>query len=294
MHTRAIGFRGVIANLIIPFDESGYVVWDRVRSEAELLCNSDVDGLCVGGFMSETEGSSAEELFRLCETVSDVVDKPVVAMIYPDSQPEASELVCAVASGGAEAVFVAQPHYLCQPNLEGLIEMFGSLRSLTNVPVLLANCQRSAMLSVENMFALVRDRVIDGILVGGEGAHLLVDLLCLHLDVPVFSAIEDLHYVNLLMGAEGMVSDMAAAFPELMTAMYRAYREGKHDEAREHHERLVRLWRVLEHPSEQRARMRKALEARGRHAGEPRSPYNIAAGDAYQSVHGALVREGVC
>jgi 4-hydroxy-tetrahydrodipicolinate synthase len=293
MGTRSGPFQGVIASIITPFTADGTVAWEDLTRETELLSGSAVDALCVGGFMSETEGSTPEELGRLCEAVSRHAKKPVVAMIYPDSQPEAGEMARAVDAGGVQAIFVAQPHYLCQPGLDGLMEMLAALRNETRLPVLLANCQRNAMVDARTMEQLVRAGAIDGILLGGDGAHLMVDLICLQLNVPVLSAMEDLHYVSLLLGARGIVSDLAAVFPGEMAALYRAWREGKYDDARLCHERLVRLWRAVEHPSEQRTRIRAALTGQGRNVGEARSPYNLASVDTAREVQAAIEREGL-
>ena len=293
MATRSGPFQGVIASIITPFTADGTVAWEELTRETELLSGSRVDALCVGGLMSETEGSTPEELGRLCEAVSRHAKKPVVAMIYPDSQPEAAELARAVVAGGVQAIFVAQPHYLCQPGVHGLTEMLAELRNETRRPVLLANCQRNAMVDVQTMEQLVRAGAIDGILLGGDGAHLMVDLMCLRLNVPVLSAMEDLHYVSLLLGARGIVSDLAAVFPGEMAALYHAWREGRYDEARLFHERLVRLWRALEHPSEQRTRLRAALTGQGRNVGEARSPYNLASVHTAREVRAAIEREGL-
>jgi len=104
---------------------------------------------------------------------------------------------------------------------------------------------------------------------------------------------EDLHYVSLLLGARGIVSDLAAVFPGEMAALYRAWREGRYDEARLFHERLVRLWRAFEHPSEQRTRLRAALTGQGRKVGEARSPYNFASVHTAREVRAAIEREGL-
>src|SRR5262249_8632229 len=219
--------------------------------------------------------------------------KPVVAMIYPDTQPEAAELARAVETGGVQALFVAQPHYLCQPGPVGLTEMFADLRNQTRLPVLLANCQRNAMVDVASMERLIQTRVVDGILLGGDGAHLMVDLLCLRLNVPVLSAMEDLHYVSLLLGACGIVSDLASVFPVETAALYRVWRAGNYDGARTCHERLVRLWRAVDHPSEQRARLRSPLAGMGRNLGRARSPYNLASVDISRQIRAAIEREGL-
>lgn len=293
MGTRSGPFQGVIASVITPFNADGTVAWDELDRETELLSGSPVDALCVGGLMSETEGSTPEELGRMCAAVSRRATKPVVAMIYPDTQPEAAELARAVDAGGVQALFVAQPHYLCQPDPVGLEEMFADLRNETRLPVLLANCQKNAMVDLRTMERLIQAGVVDGVLLGGDGAHLMVDLLCLQLNIPVLSAMEDLHYMSLLLGACGIVSDLASVFPAETAALYRAWRSGNYDGARTFHERLVRLWRAVDHPSEQRARLRSALTAQGRKVGEARSPYNLASVDISRQVRTVIEREGL-
>jgi 4-hydroxy-tetrahydrodipicolinate synthase len=291
MHTRRVPLKGVIAGVVTPFDSEGSVNWDELRHVAESLSASDADAICIGGFAGQMEGATPEEIFRLCDIVSRSGNKPLAAIIYPDTDSEAIDLIHAVESGGACAIFIAQPHYLSQPDPRGLIDMFARFRGQTRLPILLSNCQKAAMIPVELMTSMVSEGVVDGILIGGDGIHQIVDLLGLHLEVPVFSAIEDLHYVCLLLGAHGFISELAAAFPSEMADMYRAHTEGDHQRARACHERFARLWRALEHPSEQRARMRCVLNAIGGHPGRPRSPYNIGPRDEFPEVYAALERE---
>jgi 4-hydroxy-tetrahydrodipicolinate synthase len=276
---------------VTPFRDDGAVNWDELERIAEDLSGTQVDGFCTGGFTGQMEGATADEIFRLCEILNRRSTKPLAAIIYPDSDVEAIDLIQAVESGGGRTIFLAQPHYLSQPDSTGLIAMFARLRGETSLPLLLANCLRNAMLPVETMTALVQEGAVDGVLVAGDGIHQLVDLLCLHLPVPVFSAIEDLNYVCLLLGVEGVVSELAAAFPNDMAGMYRLYRERDYEGARSYHDRFARLWRTLDHPSEQRARMRSVFRALGSDVGEARSPYNIAPVDGFAHIRIVLERE---
>lgn len=284
---------GVIAGIITPFAADGSVALEELREETAVLSRSPVDSLCVGSLLGDLEGAPPEEFFSVCEMVCRHSRKPVMAMIAPDSRPEAIELARAAESGGVRALLVAQPHYLCQPDPEGFSEMLARLRRETRLTLLLANCQRNAMIGLAAMRQLIGDGAVDGVLLGGDGAHLMVDLLCARPAVPVLSAMEDLHYVNLLLGASGIVSDLAAVCPGEAAGLYRAFREGNHDRARLCHERLVRLWRVFDHPSEQRARLRSALMSQGRKVGPPRSPYNVSCLDSQGEIRAAIDREGI-
>jgi 4-hydroxy-tetrahydrodipicolinate synthase len=294
MAPQPFSLRGVIPNLITPFNQDGEIVWDAVAREAQFLDRAGVDAICVGGCLSEVSGSPPEELFQLCEAVGKATAKPVIAAIFPDSEPEALELMEAVSRGGARAVVVAQPHYLFQPDPLALIAMFGRFRAMSEIPVMLGNFLSSAQLDLGIIAELVRQDLIQGIVQGGGNAHLLVDLLRMHPRAPVFSGVEDLQYVWLMLGADGMLSDLAALAPVECVELYKDVLAGNHQQARRRHERLLRVWRVLEHPVELLSRVRFALLAQGRSAGMPRSPYSLVLGEsAVAQVQAVLQREGI-
>jgi 4-hydroxy-tetrahydrodipicolinate synthase len=113
------------------------------------------------------------------------------------------------------------------------------------------------------------------------------------LGVPVYSGIEDLHYVALVLSAHGIVSNLASVFPDDCVALYAAVQSQDQVKARKIHERLVRLWRTLSAGTEQEARLRCALAARGRSVGSAKSPYGKMAPETTQQIHSLLAKEGV-
>lgn len=283
---------GVIAAIVTPFLAGGGTDLDCLRMEADVLDESPADGICVGGVLGDSAGMDAGELFVICEAVRARTHKPLLSMIFPDTESEAIEMAQAVVSAGASAIFLAQPHYLCQPEPDLLAHTFAAVRRQTGVPLLLANCVPASMVSLAGIEVLIRERAVDGILQGCD-IHLLVDLLGLHTGLPVYSAIEDLHYVALMLGAAGIVSDFATAFPSEVADLYKACREGRSEAARGRHETLTRIWRALDHPVERRLRLRAALAAMGRDVGAPAAPYDLREYDLNGEVRAALVAEGL-
>jgi len=288
-----LSVRGVIPNLIIPFAQDGDVLMDVVGRETAYLDRTGVDAISIGAFNSETAGSTPEELFRICETARRYTQKPLFATILPDSEPEAGELLDAVLNAGANAVLIAQPHYLFQPDGVSLVKMFERLRSRTSSPILLANLLTSAPVDLATMTQMVDSSIVDGILQAGGDAHQLVDLLSLHPGVPVFSGMEDIHFIALLLGGAGLISGLATVFPNECVALYQDFKKKNYEGAREKHERLLRLWHALDHPVEQLSRVRVALAAQGRDVGPPRSPYSIIGEESSLEVKRVLIREGV-
>jgi 4-hydroxy-tetrahydrodipicolinate synthase len=142
------------------------------------------------------------------------------------------------------------------------------------------------------MRALIAQKLADGVLESAD-IHGLVDLLCLGLDVPVYSGVEDLHYVAFLLGAAGVISDFATVCPAELFELYSAVDEGDHASARRNHERLLRLWRTLDCGVEREARIRSALIAQGRMVGPAPSPYHELPLEVGRQIRSALREEGI-
>src|SRR3984957_10875853 len=283
---------GVIASVVVPFAPNGEIDADQLRAEVGLLEESGVDGICVGGLLSGLAGARPDELHSLTATIRRASRKTLFAMVFPDVTMEALEMTRAVADGGAEAILVAQPHYLCQPGEAGLLEMFAELKKSVSCPLLLADCFPEAKVDLKTTKTLISKRLVDGVLQAAD-VHYLVDLLCTHPRVPVYSGIEDLHYMAFMLGAHGAISDLAAAFPAELSDVYRSFQADMHEDARRHHERLVRLWHVLSLTAEREARLRSALIAQGRKVGSAPSPYGELRTEVAREIASVLQTEGL-
>jgi 4-hydroxy-tetrahydrodipicolinate synthase len=283
---------GIIADIVVPHTTTEELDLDRLRKEVRVLDESGVHAVCIGGVLGGMIGATPAELSLLCTTVRRSTRKPVFATLFPDASPECFEMVRAVDQAGADAILIAQPHYLAQPGTHALEEMFAEIREATGRPVLVADCLPGSMLGVQPIRTLVEKRLVDGVLQAAD-IHFLVDLLCLRLDVPVYSGVEDLHFPALVLGAHGVISNLASGFPRECASLYAAVHKGNYAEARAMHERLVRAWRALSAGTEREARLRVALDARGRPVGPARSPYGKLSRKAAQHIRSVLKKESL-
>jgi dihydrodipicolinate synthase/N-acetylneuraminate lyase len=126
----------------------------------------------------------------------------------------------------------------------------------------------------------------------GCDAHVLADLLSTSPRLPVLAGLDDLMYVALLLGAECIVSSLAALFPEECIRLYHSVLRSEHDAARRIHERTVRLWRALDDPAEFAARMKYTSNALHRPIGIARSPYDVLRNASQARLVRALAAEG--
>jgi 4-hydroxy-tetrahydrodipicolinate synthase len=284
--------RGVIADVVVPYSGTEEPDLDRLATEVRLLDANGVDGLCLGNVLGGTIGATATELSSLCAVMRRASRKSIFVILFPDVFPEGLDMVRAVDEAGADVILAAQPHYLAQPGIEGLEEMFAAFREATDLPLLVADCLPGSILGVAPIRRLVEKRLVDGVLEGAD-IHVLVDLLCLDLGVPIYSSVEDLHFSALVLGAYGMISNLATAFPGECIALYESVRDRDYANARRIHERLLRLWRALHMGTEHEARLRIAMSAVNRPVGAARSPYNKIPEHAIQQVRRVMEKEGV-
>lgn len=283
---------GVIADVVVPYSKTEEPDLDRLAAEVKFLDANGVDGFCLGSVLGGTIGATATELASLCSVMRRASRKTIFVMLFPDASPEGLEMVRAVDEAGADVILAAQPHYLAQPGIEGLEEMFAAFREVTGLPLLVADCLPNSILGVAPIRRLVERRLVDGIFEGAD-IHVLVDLLCLDLDVPIYSGVEDLHFPALVLGASGIISNLATAFPRECVALCELTRGRDYANARKIHERLVRLWRALSLGTEGEARLRAAMSAANRPVGAARSPYNKIPKAAMQQVRRVMEKEGV-
>jgi 4-hydroxy-tetrahydrodipicolinate synthase len=292
MTIKAVPVRGVIADVVIPYATDEGVDWDCLKREVRLLTDCGVHALSLGGTLGGTLGATADELALLCGEVKRSSKAAVFAIVFPDAMPEALEMVRAVNDAGVDVIAVAQPHYLSQPGTEGVMEMFADLKRTTNRPLIIADCLTGSPLGVHAIRALITKKVADGVLESAD-MHVLVDLLCLDLGVPVYSGVEDLHYLAFIMGADGIISDFATVCPAELLELYTAVQKRDYAVARTTHERLVRLWRSLNCGVEQEARVRSALAAQGRRVGSARRPYRELPSGVGNQISTVLQEEGI-
>jgi 4-hydroxy-tetrahydrodipicolinate synthase len=292
MPRKLVSVRGVIADVVVPYATNEVIDWDCLKREVRLLSDCGVHGLSIGGALGGTLGAIPDELALLCGEVKRSSKAPVFAIVFPDAMPEAVEMVRAVNGAGADVIAVAQPHYLSQPGADGILEMFADLRRITNRPLMIADCLSAAPLGVRAIEALITKNLADAVLESAD-IHVLVDLLCLDLGVPIYSGVEDLHYLAFILGAQGIVSDFACVCPSELLELYTAVQERDYASAKTTHERLVRLWRSLNWGVEQEARIRSALTSQGRRVGPARSPYHELPPGVGKQISTALQEQGI-
>ena len=127
----------------------------------------------------------------------------------------------------------------------------------------------------------------------GGDIHKLADLLKMnHGRLQIFTAVDDLLFPSFLLGAEGAIAAILTVLPELSVQLWDACNEGRYDDARSIHERMLPVWRAIHAPN-MSARTKTALELQGRKVGQARHPILPVTEDERQLIASALNEAGV-
>jgi 4-hydroxy-tetrahydrodipicolinate synthase len=286
---------GVIPPMITPFADDDSIDREKLKAETEYLLQAGAAGLVVGGSTGEGAGMSEQELYAAVATVMETVDGrvPVLGGVIADTSEEAVRLGLAAKRAGAAALQVPPPHFHFVVTPEVLASYYRAITDATGLPLIIYNVIPWAQVAIQSMDRLLTGNpAIMGVKQSGGNMHALADLLAyLRGRLRIYSAIDDLVYPSLALGADGTISGTSSVFPYETVEMYRAVRAGEFARALELHNRLVPVWRSLDGPHFP-SRVKYAMALMGRPTGRPRSPFTWPSGDDARRIEEALAHGG--
>lgn len=267
---------GIVPPMTTPFNADGTVDAVAFREEVQYLIQVGVHGLAVGGSTGEGQTLSDEELWSLAEIAVREAEGlvPVVAGIIVDSTRQAIARGKTLRGLGVAALQVTPVHYLFSPDDVGMYEYYAAIASETELPVLIYNVVPWTYISPTLLTRMITQiKGVVGVKQSGGDLHALAELLVRlkGKEGVVMAAVDDLLYPSFCLGAHGAIAAILTAVPRLCLELWGAVKEGWHRDAREIHERLLRIWMAINGPNLP-ARVKTAMRLQGRAAGLPRAP----------------------
>lgn len=284
---------GIMPPMVTPFTRDEALDEKDLRSEINFLIKAGVHGLVTTGSTGEGVTLSEDEHRRVFEiTVEETKGRvPVLCGIVPDSTRQAVHLGKLAKAAGAAALQVTPTHYF-PPKPEGIIDYYQRIAGEVGLPVLIYNIVQTVPLSAELVAKLAEIDGVIGIKQSVGGLNTLADILRLTpKDFIVFSAVNDLLFPSLVLGAKGAVTALNTILPEPSLKLYQAVREKRYDEALAIHNRLLPVVRAAYAPNFP-AGIKEALNLLGRPGGFPRSPMLPCTEEERERIQAALKEAG--
>jgi 4-hydroxy-tetrahydrodipicolinate synthase len=245
--------KGCLIPLVTPFDIRGKVDEPALRRLVNYLIEEQAaDALVPCGTTGESPTLSHEEHIRVIEVVAEEVDGrvPVIAGTGSNSTREAIELTQAAERIGVQGTLQVSPYYN-RPSQEGIYEHFRAVAESTSLPIILYNIPFRTGRNVE-VSTVLRLAEIDNIVGIKEASGDILQVSSIleetrkrELNFHVYSGEDAVTFLVLCLGGHGCVAAVGHVLGKELSQMCRLVWEGKLEEAREIHYRILPLVRAL-------------------------------------------------
>ncbi|HSQ23618.1 MAG TPA: 4-hydroxy-tetrahydrodipicolinate synthase [Pyrinomonadaceae bacterium] len=242
--------RGCATALVTPFRADGAFDEDRMRALVERQIDGGVRLLVPCGTTGESATMTEEEDARVIATTIDVARgrAKVIAGAGSNSTASAIEYSQRARDLGADAVLQVAPWYN-KPTQEGLYAHFSAIaNAVPEMPVMLYNVpgRTSSNIAAPTTLRLARDceNIVAIKEASGNFSQIMEILSERPTNFSVLSGDDAVTLPLIALGGEGIVSVASNEIPDLMSQMTNFALEGKWDEARELHYRILPLMEV--------------------------------------------------
>jgi 4-hydroxy-tetrahydrodipicolinate synthase len=242
--------RGCATALVTPFTAAGAIDEDRLRALVERQIAGGVELLVPCGTTGESATMTEEEDRRVIAITVEVARgrARVIAGTGSNSTAAAIEYAERARELGADAMLQVAPWYN-KPTQEGLYAHFRAIaEAIPDLPIMLYNVpgRTSSNIAAQTTLRLARD--CENVVAVKEASGNLSQIMEILRERPAgFSVLSGDDAVTLpliALGAEGIVSVASNEIPDLMSRMTNFALEGKWDEARELHYRILPLMEI--------------------------------------------------
>jgi len=241
--------RGCATALVTPFIADGAIDEQALTRLIEYQLSGGVKLLVPCGTTGESATMTEEEDQRVIKRAIELArDRArVIAGTGSNSTATAIENSKIAEDLGADAVLVVAPYYN-KPTQQGLYAHFRAVAEGVDVPIVIYNVpgRTSCNISADTTLRLARD--CENIVAVKEASGNMSQIMEILRERPdgfrVLSGDDALTFPMIALGADGLISVASNEAPELMARMVELALDGKWDEARALHYRLLPLMEV--------------------------------------------------
>jgi 4-hydroxy-tetrahydrodipicolinate synthase len=241
-------FEGSMTALITPFRKDGSVDDEGLRELVDFQIENGIDGIVAVATTGESATLSVEEHVKTIGIVIDQANgrRKVVAGAGANCTAEAIELTRASKDLGADGVLSVCPYYN-KPTQRGIYEHFKKIAEI-DIPLILYNVPSRTSRAIEagTILRLAELPNVVGVKeASGDLAQIMNILERCPTDFSVLSGDDSFTYTIMCLGGKGVVSVASNVAPKEVSEMVHCLLDGRYEEAKEMHFRLLPLFRDL-------------------------------------------------
>ena len=245
--------KGCLIPIITPFDEAGHLDGTALRRLVNYLIDEQAaDALIPSGTTGESPTLTHKEHLQVIEIVQDEAAGrvPVIAGTGSNSTAEAIEMTAAAEKMGIAATLQVGPYYN-RPTQDGIYEHFKVIAESTSLPLILYNIppRTGRNIEVDTILRLAEIENVVGIKEASgdimQASGILEETRKANREFYIYSGEDQLTFLILSLGGHGCIAAAAHVLGREFALMSDLVWEGKLEEAREIHYRIMPLTRAL-------------------------------------------------
>ncbi|MEJ2200569.1 MAG: 4-hydroxy-tetrahydrodipicolinate synthase [Desulfuromonadaceae bacterium] len=242
-------FKGSMVAIITPFTPEGRVDEERYRQLIEFQIENGTDVIVPCGTTGESATLDYQEHDRVIQICIEQVAKrvPVIAGTGSNSTTEAIELSLHAKEMGADGVLLVSPYYN-KPSQEGLYQHYKKIAESVALPQVLYNVPGRTGMNMEAKTTIRLAEFANVVAIKEASGNLTQagEIIAAAGDkIDVLSGDDFLTLPLMACGAKGVISVTANIMPKEVKAMVAAIQQGRWDEARQMHLRMLAIHQAM-------------------------------------------------
>jgi len=239
-------FRGTGIAIVTPFNADGTIDWDSFRNLINFWIDGKIEYLVALGTTGESPTIHGEEKQQVFSFVHEITAGriPLVAGIGGNDTAQVLHDFKSFDLKGYDAILSVSPSYN-KPNQEGIFQHYKALNAETPLPIMLYNVPSRTGQSVaaDTQIRIAGEcKKIFGVKEASGNFDLIMQLLKYKpADFVVVSGDDALTLPMMALGAEGVISVVANAYPKGFSDMVRLCIDGKFADAQALHYRYIEI-----------------------------------------------------
>ncbi len=239
-------FRGTGVALITPFKKDGSLDEQRLRELVEFQISNGIEAILPAGTTGESATLSHSEHHQVMEIVLEQADHrvPVIVGAGSNSTREAVSLTVHAKSIGADGVLSVAPYYN-KPSQEGFYRHYAAIAEAVDIPTIVYNVPGRTGSNINAETTLRMAEEIPNIVAVKEASgnipQIMEILRCRPESLAVYSGDDQIAFVVISLGGDGIISVVANQIPKTFGDMVRSCLAGDLENARRLHYKLLPL-----------------------------------------------------
>lgn len=247
MHNK---FKGVGTAIVTPFHKDGTIDFKSLQKLVEFQIRGKVDYIVALGTTGESVTLSKDEKNAVIATVLETVDGrvPVVVGIGGNNTQEIVNTMKCFDFDGISAVLSVTPYYN-KPQQRGIFLHYKTIASVCPVPVIIYNVpgRTGANITADTTLKIANE--IENVTAIKEASGNIQQIMQIMMNRPknflVISGDDALTLPLMVLGADGVISVVANAFPADFSEMVHQCFKGNFKKAQEIHYKLLNIIEAL-------------------------------------------------